>query len=106
MKNWPKLWVWAIIENKEWDILVVIEKETKEDYSKFEKDISIIFWKVWDNNKNEDFVDALYREVLEESGLNLTENRYLPCELWFWYIKNLNWVILFKVKLFHIKLKA
>ena len=99
-----KHWIWAIIENNEWDILVVEEKETREDYSKFKWDISIPFWKVWDNIKNESFVDALYREVLEETWLNLTEHKYFPCELWDWYLENTEWKILFKAKIFHIKL--
>lgn len=104
MKTWPQLWIWAIIENNEWDILVVEEKETREDYSKFSWDISTPFWKVWDNIKDEDFIDALYREVLEETWLNLNENKYLPCELWNLFLINIEWKLLFNIKLFHIKL--
>lgn len=99
-----KYWIWAIIEDPKWNILVVEEKETKKEYSKFSWDISIPFWTVWDNVKNENLSDALYREVLEETWLNLEENKYLPCDLWFGYLANIKWEILFKVKLFNIKL--
>ena len=104
MNNWPQLWIWAIIENDKWEILVVEEKETREDYSKFKWDISVPFGKVWDNHKNENIVDALYREVLEETGLDLTENKYLPCEFWDLLFFNMDIEIIFKVRLFHVKL--
>lgn len=104
MNKLSKLWIWVIIENNKWEILVVEEKETREYYSKFKWDISTPFWKVWDNNENEDFIDALYREVLEETWLDLKENKYLPCELWNLYLSNIKWEILFNVKLFHVKL--
>ena len=104
MSIWVKNWVWVIIENNKWEILVVEEKETRKDYSKFKWDISVPFWKVWDNFENENYIDALYREVLEETWLNLNENRYLPCEFWDWLLIDIYWNILFNVKLFHVKL--
>ena len=54
--------------------------------------------------ENEDAVDALYREVLEETGLDLRENKYLPCEFWEMVITDIDLIILFDVKLFHVKL--
>jgi len=104
MKKLVNEWIWAIIENNNGDILIVEEKETREEYSKFKWDISLPMWKIWDNIKNEDTIDALCREVIEETWLNLNENKFLPCELWFWYLSDIEWKILFKVNLFHIKL--
>ena len=108
MKKLVNKWICAIIENNNWDILVVEEKETREEYSKFKWDISLPMWKIWDNIKNEDTIDALYREVLEETWLNLNENKkenkILPCELLFWYLSDIKWKVLFKVTIFHIKL--